>query len=59
MSARFVVPGVELLAASAVLYGRAGYGPLADKAHRGNRCTADRCVQRHLGQYGPLLQQLA
>lgn len=44
MATRFVFLGAALLAASAALYNRAGYGPFADKANRGNGCTADRCV---------------
>jgi hypothetical protein len=44
MATRFVFSGAALLAASAALCNRAGYGPCADKANRGNGFMADRCV---------------
>jgi hypothetical protein len=44
MNPRFVVPGLLFVAASAVLFGRAGYGPFGNPVQRGKECTADRCV---------------
>jgi hypothetical protein len=38
-----VTAGWACLAAGAVLFTRAGYGPLADPHRRGQPCTASRC----------------
>jgi hypothetical protein len=38
-----LLPGVALMTSACVLFTRAGYGPLADHAHRGEPCTASRC----------------
>lgn len=37
------IVGASLLAASAVFFSRAGYGPFGDPAYRGRPCVADRC----------------
>jgi hypothetical protein len=42
MDAHDLIPGLVFAAGSAVLFSRAGYGPVADAAHRGRPCT-DRC----------------